>query len=159
MNAGKLQQVGGPLEVYDSPANLFVAQFIGTLPMNLLAGSLEDGGGTFVAGDLRLPVPAAWRQATAGKGGTPVTAGIRPEAIHEVGSGEVTGETTPLTLDVDFAEPLGHEVVVYGHHGEHSLVATLGPHRVPAMGTQLAMLLELDALHLFDTASERRLAV
>jgi multiple sugar transport system ATP-binding protein len=158
LHAGRLQQVGAPLEVYSRPANLFVAQFIGTLPMNLVTGTLEDGGGTFAAGDLRLPVPAAWLPATSGRSGTKVTAGIRPEAIHEAGTSELAGEFARLDLDVDFAEPLGHEVVVYGHHGAHQLVATLGPHRVPPMGSRLEMLVELGALHLFDAASERRLA-
>jgi multiple sugar transport system ATP-binding protein len=158
LNAGKLQQVGPPLEVYGRPDNLFVAQFIGTLPMNLVTGTLEDGGSTFVAGDLRLPVPASWRAATAGKAGTKVTAGIRPEAIHELGTADPSGETARLDLEVDFAEPLGHEVVVYGRHGAHPLVATLGPNRVPAMGSQLQRIVELDALHLFDTTTERRLA-
>jgi multiple sugar transport system ATP-binding protein len=158
MSAGKLQQVGAPLEVYSRPDNLFVAQFIGTLPMNLIAGALDDGGNSFVAGELRLPVPASWRAATAGKGGAKVTLGIRPEAIHEAGTAELGGELAPLELTVDFAEPLGHEVVIYGHHGAHKLVATLGPNRVPPMGSALPVLIELDALHLFDTASERRLA-
>jgi multiple sugar transport system ATP-binding protein len=158
LHAGKLQQVGAPLEVYSRPANLFVAQFIGTLPMNLVAGTLEDGGRTFAAADLRLPVPASWREATAGKAGARVTAGIRPEAIHEAGTAELPGEVARLDLAVDFAEPLGHEVVVYGHHGAHPLVATLGPNRVPPMGSRLEMVVELDALHLFDTTSERRLA-
>jgi multiple sugar transport system ATP-binding protein len=158
LSAGKLQQVGAPLEVYSRPANLFVAQFIGTLPMNLIQGTLEQGGGTFVAGDLRLPVPAGLRAATAGRGGGRVTAGIRPEAIHEVGATDLSGELAQLTLEVDFAEPLGHEVVVYGHHGAHALVATLGPNRVPPMGSRLEVLVELAALHLFDTASGQRLA-
>jgi multiple sugar transport system ATP-binding protein len=156
--AGKLQQVGSPLDVYSTPANLFVAQFIGTQPMNLVAGTLEDGGDTFAGEGLRLPIPVAWQAATHGRGGTRVTLGIRPEAIHEASSTEAVGETARLSLDVEFAEPLGHEVVVHGRHGAERLVATLGPHRVPAMGSRLDVLLELGAIHLFDTASELRLA-
>jgi multiple sugar transport system ATP-binding protein len=154
LSAGRLQQVGAPLEVYEQPANLFVAQFIGTLPMNLLPGVIGDDG-SFTAGELRLPLPARLR-AAAGGAGRRVTAGIRPEAIHEVGEAP-GGETSRLTIEVDLAEPLGHEVVVHGRHGEHTLVATLGPHHVPAMGSRLELALELDRVHLFDTLSEQRI--
>jgi multiple sugar transport system ATP-binding protein len=57
LRGGKLQQVGTPLEVYERPANLFVAGFIGTPPMNFLAATLADGGATVAASGFRLPVP------------------------------------------------------------------------------------------------------
>src|SRR5687768_13925812 len=80
LDAGRLQQVGPPLEVYERPANLFVARFIGAQPMNLLPGTVGEAG-DLVADDLRLPLPPALR-AAAGPPGRQVTAGIRPEAIH-----------------------------------------------------------------------------
>ena len=156
LNAGKLQQVGTPLEVYEQPANLFVAQFIGTLPMNLLAGELADGGATFVARGVRLPLPAPLRTAAAGARGG-VTLGIRPEAIHSADEAPPPGETARLTVDVDFAEPLGHEVVLHGRVDDHPLVATLPPHQVPAMGSRLDVLVELAAVHLFDSGTQQRL--
>src|SRR4051794_15017842 len=72
MQSGKLQQVGTPLEVYEQPANLFVASFIGTPPMNLVPATLADGGATVVASGLRLPVPPAYRAATNGRDGAKV---------------------------------------------------------------------------------------
>ena len=64
---GDLQQVGTPLEVYETPANLFVAQFIGTPPMNFVAATIGDGGATLAAAKFTLPVPAALRPVTGGK--------------------------------------------------------------------------------------------
>ena len=80
MQSGKLQQVGTPLEVYEQPANLFVASFIGTPPMNLVPATLADG--TITASGFRLPIPDAYRAATTGKHGLKVVLGMRPENIR-----------------------------------------------------------------------------
>jgi multiple sugar transport system ATP-binding protein len=58
---------------------------------------------------------------------------------------------------VDFVEPLGHEVIVHGRIGDDILVAKLDPHRAPEMGSDIALEIELNALHLFDAATEQRL--
>src|SRR5450759_1959089 len=73
MHAGNVEQIGAPLELYDRPANLFVAGFIGSPAMNFLKGRIE--GGTFRLDDLRLPVPPA----SSGANGAAVIYGIRPE--------------------------------------------------------------------------------
>ncbi len=69
MKDGKLQQVGTPLEVYEQPANLFVANFIGTPPMNFVQATLADGGTTLKTATFSLPVAQAYRALTAGKDG------------------------------------------------------------------------------------------
>ncbi|HEX9670548.1 MAG TPA: sn-glycerol-3-phosphate ABC transporter ATP-binding protein UgpC [Thermoanaerobaculia bacterium] len=157
MRAGALQQVGTPLEVYERPANLFVAGFIGTPPMNFVPGTLADGGAAFVASGFRLPVPERLR-ASAGGDGRRVVLGIRPENIREPGRAERGGPTLPLTAKVEFVEPLGHEVIVHGRVGEDLLVAKVDPHRAPTMGAEFPLVLDLDAIHFFDAASEQRLA-
>src|SRR3954451_233629 len=78
MSKGKLQQVGTPLEVYDRPANLFVAQFIGTPPMNLVRATVSDG--MLRASSFALPPPFPLED------GRAVVVGIRPEHLHR-GSG------------------------------------------------------------------------
>jgi multiple sugar transport system ATP-binding protein len=157
LHAGRLQQVGPPLEVYQRPDNLFVAQFIGTLPMNLLPGAIGEGG-ELVCGDVRLPLPPALR-AAAGGAGRAVTLGIRPEALHETDEAQPAGgETATVAVDVELAEQLGHEVVVHGRHGDHTLVATLASSRVPRMGSRLTLAIDLSQLHLFDTRSEQRIS-
>jgi multiple sugar transport system ATP-binding protein len=157
MRLGKLQQVGTPLEVYEQPANLFVAGFIGTPPMNLIPATVSgggDGGATVAASGFSLPVPQAWRAATAQKDGRKILLGIRPENIREEARG---GATVQITVRVEFVEPLGHEVIVHGRIGNDLLVAKTDPHRSPEMGADFPLVIEADAIHLFDAATEQRL--
>ncbi len=156
MKDGKLQQVGTPLELYDRPANLFVANFIGTPPMNFFRATVEDGGSTLAGLGARLAVPAAQREAIRAKAGQAVVVGVRPENVVDASLGG-RGPTAALTLDVDLVEPLGHEVIVYGSAGEDTLVAKASPHQTPKMGDRFAVVVELDALHVFDAESELRL--
>jgi multiple sugar transport system ATP-binding protein len=154
LHAGKLQQVGAPLEVYERPANLFVAAFIGSPPMNFFEAAVKDG--RIVAKGFALPVPARLRAALAGKDGLKVVAGVRPENI--VPEGRVPrGESVPLQVTIEIAEPLGDEVVVHGRAGEDTLVFKQDPHRPADLGAALEVKLELDALHLFDAATQLRL--
>jgi multiple sugar transport system ATP-binding protein len=99
MNGGKLQQLGPPQELYDRPANLFVAGFIGSPAMNLLRGRAE--GGRITAGDLTFE-----------RSGVPngeVAVGVRPEAFVAAGDG-----APRLDFLVDVVEPLGDEILVHG---------------------------------------------
>jgi multiple sugar transport system ATP-binding protein len=155
MKDGILQQVGTPIEVYRTPANLFVATFIGTPPMSLFPSMLESGGTVLAASGLRLPVPERYRQLVAGRTDK-VTVGIRPENIREP-EHEERSATAPIEIQVDLVEPLGHEVVVYGRAGEDSLTAKLSPRRVPSIGETVKLVVELDSVQLFDSTSGRRL--
>ncbi len=101
---GVLQQVDSPLDLYDTPVNLFVAGFIGSPAMNLLEGNIVDGG--VQVGDYTVPVP---REILAKcKGDTRLTVGIRPEnfAVSETDEG--------IPLDVALVEELGADSYVYG---------------------------------------------
>ncbi len=151
---GDLQQVGSPLDLYEHPANLFVASFIGTPPMNFFSATIADGA--LVHPQFRLPVPAAAQGAAGSQAGRQVTVGIRPENILDSDQG-ARGATGRMTIEVEVVEPLGHEVIVHGRVGDDLVVATLDPHRAPALGSRLELVLELDKLHLFDAETERRL--
>ncbi len=94
LQAGRVEQVGSPLELYHHPANLFVAGFIGSPRMNFLKARLAGGDGAGVAVDLpssgaRLAVPAA---AGAARPGEEVTLGIRPETLRPAADGPLAGE-------------------------------------------------------------------
>jgi multiple sugar transport system ATP-binding protein len=174
LRAGRIQQVGSPLEVYERPANLFVAGFIGTPPMSLLPAMLADGGAAVAASGFSAPVPAAARSATRGQDGRRVVLGIRPENVREPGpagagaaaggagaggpaaSGDQPG-VVAVRARVEFVEPLGHEVIVHGRVGSDLLVAKVAPRRAPALGADIELRIETEALHLFDAASERRI--
>jgi multiple sugar transport system ATP-binding protein len=155
MKEGKLQQVGSPLEVYERPANLFVANFIGTPQMNCLAATVADSGATLRAAAFTLPVPEHLRRAAAGKDGRAVVLGIRPEKIHQARDGG--RDPARLTVEVEIAEPLGNEVILHGTIGGDYLVAKLEPDRIPEMGSKVDLVLDLGALHLFDAETEKRL--
>ena len=156
MKDGKLQQVGSPLEVYERPANVFVATFIGTPQMNFFPARVAEDGAGLAAGTFSLPLPAAMRAAVARHLGRKVMVGVRPENLLERGR-EARGDAAPLPIEVDIVEPLGREVVVHGSAGEDSITARLDPERVPRPGEIVELQVELDALHLFDPETEQRL--
>jgi multiple sugar transport system ATP-binding protein len=157
LKEGKLQQLGTPLEVYERPANIFVAQFIGSPPMNFMSATL-DANGTTLAGDgFTLPVPQSLRAVTAGKGGRKVKVGIRPDHLLQPGQA-AHGEPATLQTMVEIVEPLGNELIVHARLGEFSLVFRMPPQHPPEAGAALPVVVELDALHLFDAETEQRLS-
>jgi len=155
LEGGKLRQCGTPLEVYEQPADLFVAAFIGSPPMNFLPCTLAGGGRRLAARGVELPVPSRLA-GQVGADGRRLVAGIRPENVLPEGR-PARGETVPIAVTVEIAELLGDEVVVHGRAGEEPLVFKQDPHRPAAIGAALPVRLELDALHLFDAATQARL--
>jgi multiple sugar transport system ATP-binding protein len=155
LDAGRLQQVGAPLELYDRPANLFVAAFLGSPPMNLFDATLAERGAILRAGAFSLPLPARLRRA-AGKDGAAMVAGIRPEDVLEPGRAP-RGESARLPLVVELAEPLGDEVIVHARAGRDRVVFRQAPRAVPASGARVEVQVELERLHLFDATTRRRI--
>ncbi|MDY7227578.1 ABC transporter ATP-binding protein [Hyalangium rubrum] len=156
MKEGKLQQLGTPLEVYERPANIFVAQFIGSPPMNFLDATLDASGTALVGEGFTLPVPQSLRPMTAGKGGRKIKVGIRPDHLLPAGQ-SARGEAATLQTKVEIVEPLGNELIVHSKLGEFTLTSRLPPLQTPEVGTTLPIVIELDALHLFDAETEQRL--
>ena len=145
MHQGQVMQIGSPREIYDRPANLFTARFVGSTPMNLLpaqigpdATLLLDGGVT----SLRLPVGVGWRRDGA------VVLGVRPEDIV-IGDGDVPDG---LRMDgtVSALEPLGAETLVYAEASGVSLVGRVSGRRHLAIGDKVQMHAPASVLHLFD---------
>jgi multiple sugar transport system ATP-binding protein len=155
MRDGRIQQVGTPLEIYARPENLFVAQFVGSPPMNLFPATVGEGGRELQAPSFRLPVPASLRGATAAREGSRVLAGIRPEDL----SADSRGGAAPATIAtrVEVVEPLGDEVVVHARAGDQLLIAKLPPDRIPNAEESLDLSIDLDRLHLFDPETEKRI--
>jgi multiple sugar transport system ATP-binding protein len=153
---GVLQQVGSPLEVYERPRNVFVATFIGTPPMNFIAGEIEAGGTAIRATGFTVPLPEALRPVAARSAGRRALAGIRPEHLHLAGGASAPGRHR-LDAEVEMVELLGNEAVVHARIGEAPLVAKAESQRAPKSGARIALDLEPDALHLFDAETEQRL--
>jgi multiple sugar transport system ATP-binding protein len=152
MRDGRIQQVGTPKEVYEHPANVFVAQFIGTPPMNLLAATVAES--RLRTSSFALPLPARLRGSL--QDGRRVTIGIRPEHIGHA-AGAVRGTPAAVDAFVDVVEPIGHETIIYANAGSERLVAIFDPHATPRTGEAIALTIDADAVHVFDAETERSL--
>ncbi len=156
MDAGRVQQVDTPMALYERPANLFVATFLGSPAMNVLTGTLRiDGGAALDLGDgLRLPLgdapaPRDWT-------GRTVSVGIRPEHLLPARSADAAAPAV-CTPDVEVVEPVGSEVYANLRFGPHPLVARFGPDTLPEPGQAMPLTLSPRHLHWFDPESGQRL--
>ncbi|MGD9536401.1 MAG: ABC transporter ATP-binding protein [Alphaproteobacteria bacterium] len=151
---GRIEQVGTPAELYDRPANLFVAQFIGSPSMNLLPGRLriENGSPAVVLED---GTAVGVSNAPAASDGRAVILGVRPEdfAIAE-GSGVPGG----IPVTVETVEMTGRDTEVYGRQGGQRLCIIVGrSHVLPAVGSPATLIPRPDRVQLFDVETGRRL--
>jgi multiple sugar transport system ATP-binding protein len=146
---GVVEQIGAPLDLYDRPANLFVAGFIGSPSMNLLKGTIRlNGSPTFVIdGGVSLPLASA----PVGSDGRPAIYGIRPE--HLVLSG-----TDGMPAEVSVLEPTGQETQVFAKVGTHKIVAVFRQRLSAKPGETLPMMPEVGVAHLFDEKTGARIA-
>ncbi len=146
LDGGELQQVGTPLECYHSPANQFVAGFVGDPSMNFVDCELR--GERLVADYFEYPLSAELLAALRGANG--VTLGVRPEDVEIVAPDD---ERATLTTTVEVVEPMGDENVVHLALGERELVATVSGMRRVEAGGKVGVHIPEDALHLFDGAT------
>jgi multiple sugar transport system ATP-binding protein len=180
MRNGVLQQVAEPQQLYDSPANLFVAGFIGTPPMNLLEAKVSVNGGVTVSfGGSDFPVPdaaLAAYQGLRGYGGRTVVAGVRSQYLFPAAA---RPELPTLTGRVDLVEALGGESIVYFHidattvrEGQHeddedepaatgegvvasrpNLVAQFPAHVMLRLKDEIPVAVDVARMHFFDVES------
>jgi len=152
MNAGKSEQIGAPLEVYNKPATVFVAGFIGSPPMNLIPGRITEAGKVLAAGgEARLSLPEP-RPALDGRN---VLLGVRPEHFESC-----EAAAAMLSPDIDFIELLGSDSLVYGHVGadkRSSRIAARLHTSVVAQHGQLPLRFAPEHMHLFDPATGLRI--
>jgi multiple sugar transport system ATP-binding protein len=142
---GVIEQQGTPLEVYDHPANLFVAAFIGSPSMNLLKGDVAKGGVKLADGTV-LPLPAGHK----GKVGQKVVYGIRPEHLKPAKAG--------IPAKVVVVEPTGPEIHIYADLGGQEVCAITDERLQLARDVAIKLMPKLDKVHLFDAESGEALA-
>lgn len=147
MSDGVLQQCDTPQNVYEKPANKFVAGFIGSPPINFIDGTVSVSGGsaTVKAGPLEVPIASNHPAAVDGK---KVTLGIRPESFVARLDGAGSFEAK-----VDVLEHLGHEFVAYLKAGETALTASVDTDSGVKEGETLKFGIKLNDIHLFDAES------
>ncbi len=157
MRDGLIMQTADPLTLYRQPANVFVASFIGSPPMNLLRGTVRRGDGGVVfedggANPLRIPLRgeiAALAERCIDK---PVFFGIRPEHLANSAADEMH---VPLNSTVDIAEPMGSESLVYLQAGSGNMIARIPGEHIFRHGDAANVFLNLNKAHLFDAETEQ----
>ncbi len=156
MKDGRIHQAASPREIYEHPANMFVAGFIGTPPMNFVRCQAADGN--LVAGGHVLPVPLGREAAVAAMKGKEVVLGIRPEDIG-TGAGASAPPRAGLEGRVILVELLGAETNVHlALEDGQALTARVPAGQAPRYGQRLEVALRLDKAHLFDPATEKSLS-
>ncbi|MDQ2890428.1 MAG: sn-glycerol-3-phosphate ABC transporter ATP-binding protein UgpC [Gemmatimonadota bacterium] len=147
MNQGRVCQIGAPTAVYDSPNDIFVATFLGSPPMNLLAGSLVSSqAGTSFRPDAQpganvsvMPAKLCSRSR--------VIVGVRPEHLRV---GPETSDPHKLSAVVELVEPLGHDQLVHLRMGDVALVARTDRTNAPSVEARVWLSLDAGGIHLFD---------
>jgi multiple sugar transport system ATP-binding protein len=159
MKDGLIQQFGSPQEIYDNPANLFVAGFIGSPAMNFIQGKLTaaENGLAFARtqGERSavLPLPAANR-ALAGRD---VILGIRPEQITHA-SVDAAASGHAVECMVDLIEPTGPDTLVFTHFNGAKITARVHPRAQPVPGQTIRLMFDTSKAVLFDPGTEARLS-
>jgi multiple sugar transport system ATP-binding protein len=154
MRDGVVQQFAPPEEIYERPANMYVASFIGSPAMNFLRGRLESGAGGLgvrVGEAAWLPLPQAPRSAQTGQ---EVTLGIRPETVT-LANGE--GQSC-LDAVIDVLEPTGADTMAVASVHGHPVTARLKPGVVRDVGRPVRLAVDMSRASLFDPATELRIA-
>jgi multiple sugar transport system ATP-binding protein len=155
---GVLQQLGTPRHVYDRPANLFVAGFIGSPAMNFLSGRLTRNGSLVAdVGPFRLSVAGPLAAAAERHDQPEVVVGFRPEHVVERTDWPEGRPGQVVSAQVEVVEPLGSETYVYLKSGEHSFVGRFNERTAVRAGDRVEVVVDLARVHLFDPATERRL--
>ncbi|HEY8586855.1 MAG TPA: sn-glycerol-3-phosphate ABC transporter ATP-binding protein UgpC [Rhodanobacter sp.] len=154
LDGGVIQQIDTPMNLYDKPANLFVAGFVGSPAMNQLRGTLQQDHGWRLAtphGAIPLGEPAdatawqAWRDRA-------VVLGVRPEHLQPLEAGPAA-----LHAQLEVLEPVGNEIFLNLRYGEQALVSRVPPRSLPEAGASIPLGLTAGHLHLFDAASGARI--
>ena len=156
LNAGYIQQLGPPQELYDHPTNLFVAGFIGSPAMNFFSGAkvASDGDKTkiVVDGAGQVEVPPLYAGKTREVAGRNLTFGIRPEHLQDAALlPPETRDGSYLVAPVDVVEHLGSELMVYLTAAGKNIVARIDPHSEAHTGGTLKLDVDTENIHLFDS--------
>ena len=152
MHDGVVQQVGPPLEIYDRPANMFVAGFIGSPAMNFLQGTIRLEGErcrVVIGNGTEIPLPAYAGLA----GGQAVVLGVRPENVHI----EPPGGSAGIQVKVDLVEPMGLSTLIHLALGKDTIKLFALDRPQAEVGGGLCVRFDASKLHLFDSLSGQRL--
>ena len=151
MNEGVAEQIGTPIDVYEKPATVFVAGFIGSPSMNFLAGTVENGA-IAVGPSVKLPLDPGHAEARPGRA---VTLGIRPEHLRPGAPGD-----TGIAVRVELVEHLGADTLVYGYaawDAQNLLTLRMQGSHAFGVGETVTLVPNAGSQHLFDRETGKRI--
>jgi len=157
MKDGVIEQIDGPINLYDNPKSKFVAGFIGSPPMNFVNVILEKENGDFVVdeGTFKLRLPQSFNDKVSKYVGKKVILGIRPENMYDklFYSGPVK-DGSVMTLTVDLVEPMGSEIYLHLSSGKNNFVLRVDPHNTAKPNQIIEVVVNLEKIHFFDIDTE-----
>ncbi|HEX5951777.1 MAG TPA: sn-glycerol-3-phosphate ABC transporter ATP-binding protein UgpC [Rhodanobacteraceae bacterium] len=159
LNDGEIQQIDTPMRLYEQPANLFVAGFLGSPAMNFFRGRLRDDALALEMENASLPLEGLHAPCLPldALRGCEVVLGLRPEHL-QCGGTEASASATQFDATLEVVEPVGNEVFLNLRFGGIALVARVPPRSLPAPGAKLRMAFDPSRLHAFDAADGHRIA-
>ncbi|MCA9889526.1 MAG: TOBE domain-containing protein, partial [Anaerolineae bacterium] len=161
LNAGRLQQIDSPFNLYHNPYNVFVAGFIGSPSMNFFDAKLLPGEGEALivdTGVFQINVPPSRAEPYRSHVGKEVILGVRPEDIHD--ANYLPPGITPARIEanVEVIEQMGHEMIIYLEEGGKNFIARTDPRTQSTVGSRMGVVMNLDNMHVFDRDTELSLA-
>lgn len=151
MKDGVVQQVDRPLEVYYHPTNQFVAGFIGSPPMNFFDGTIERkaGGLFFNEGSFNVRVDDSHAKYLDKYEGKTVVFGVRPEDLNDATLIIPADPDRTLIAKIEVYEPVGADVYLYLHTGQHSFIARMDSKQTARVGQDLNVIVDMKQVHFF----------
>ena len=152
MKDGHIQQIGNPMELYNTPCNRFVAAFIGSPPMNIISARVIEENGRIIVdeGGLRSTVTAEAAEKLRSYIGKEILTGLRPEDVKQGGD----SEHGSIRAKAEVIEPLGAETHVYLNTGKHQFIVRLEPNAQIEVGDEVVCTPVIEKLHFFDLENE-----
>ncbi|MDD4342035.1 MAG: TOBE domain-containing protein, partial [Kiritimatiellae bacterium] len=152
MKDGWIQQVARPLDLYNRPANQFVAGFIGSPPMNFFPGALIRRPDVLVfdEGTFQVALPGPVAERLRGHGDEPLVMGLRPEDIAERETRPDAQPTQVIQANIERVEMMGAEVYLHAHTGKNLLTARVSAACQRQVGDRAELLLDMDKAHFFS---------
>src|SRR3989338_1985444 len=156
MHKGKIQQIADPITVYDKPVNKFVAGFIGSPPMNFMAGKIikKDGRFYFNEGKFQVKLVEDMFSKLSGYSGKEVTFGIRSEDIYDKLFVSEAPPENIVRVTCEVFEPMGSEVYLHLNTGKHTFIARVGAHDRPEVNRDMDLVFDMSKVHFFDKDTE-----
>lgn len=157
MKDGILHQVDDPLTIYDKPVNKFVAGFIGSPPMNFMAGKIvkKNGRVYFDEGRIKVKTVEEMTDKLLPYAGKEIVFGIRSEDIYDKLFVSEAPPDNVVKVNCEVYEPMGSEVYLYLNTGRHTFIARVGAHDKPKVNQDMDVVFDMSKVHFFDKDTEK----